>query len=105
MGRVCGLRIGELQMKMPKTRRTYCPSCRKHTVHDVGRVKKRKASELKAGQRQFRRVLAGYGGFPRALPSGDKPTKKVGLKLKCTECNKTQTLKGFRVKKLDLMEA
>jgi len=91
-------------MKMPKKKRTHCPSCRKHTLHDVTRPKKRKASELKAGQRQFRRVLAGYGGFPRALPSGDKPTKKVTFKLTCNECKKSHITKGFRVKKLELME-
>ncbi|RMF88904.1 MAG: 50S ribosomal protein L44e [Methanobacteriota archaeon] len=91
-------------MKMPKKKRTYCPTCRRHTPHDVSKTKKRKASELKAGQRQFRRVLAGYGGFPRALPSGDKPTKKVSLKLTCTECGKSHIIKGFRVKKLDLVE-
>ncbi len=92
-------------MKMPKKKKTYCPNCKKHTLHDINRVKKRKASELKAGQRQFRRVLAGYGGFPRALPSGDKPTKKVNLKLTCSVCQKSHSMKGFRVKKLDLMEA
>ena len=92
-------------MKMPKTKKTYCPKCRKHTVHEISKVKKRKASELKAGQRQFRRVLAGYGGFPRALPSGDKPTKKVNLKLTCTVCQKSQVIRGFRVKKLEIMEA
>jgi large subunit ribosomal protein L44e len=91
-------------MKMPKKKRTYCKSCRKHTTHDVARVKKRKASELKAGQRQFRRVLAGYGGFPRAKPSGDKPTKKVNFKITCIECKKSQVTKGFRVKKLELVE-
>lgn len=91
-------------MKMPKTRRTHCPSCNKHTVHEISRVKKKGASELKAGQRQFRRVLSGYGGFPRALPAGDKPTKKVNLKLKCTECQKSHVMRGFRVKKLELVE-
>lgn len=92
-------------MKMPKTKKTYCPKCRKHTVHEISKVKKRKASELKAGQRQFRRVLAGYGGFPRALPSGDKPTKKVNLMLTCKVCQKSQVIRGFRVKKLEIMEA
>jgi large subunit ribosomal protein L44e len=91
-------------MKMPKKKMTHCKSCRKHTLHDVARPKRRKASELKAGQRQFRRVLAGYGGFPRALPSGDKPTKKVSFKLTCTECQKSHSTRGFRVKKLEMVE-
>ncbi len=92
-------------MKMPTKRRTHCPTCKKHTEHDVLKVKKRKPSELKAGQRQFRRVLKGYGGFPRALPSGSKPTKKVVLLLKCKECGKSHSTKGFRVKTLELVEA
>ncbi|GCC10658.1 50S ribosomal protein L44e [archaeon] len=89
-------------MKMPKGKRTYCPTCRKHTVHEVLRVKKHKASELKAGQRQFRRVIKGYGGFPRPLPSGSKPTKRISLILKCRECKKAHSVKGFRVKKFEL---
>ncbi|WP_456474354.1 50S ribosomal protein L44e [Candidatus Pyrohabitans sp.] len=89
-------------MKMPKEKRTYCPSCKRHTTHEVLKVKKRKASELKAGQRQFRRVLAGYGGFPRPLPSGSKPTKRVALILRCKTCKKAHSMKGFRVKKLEM---
>ncbi len=89
-------------MKMPKEKRTYCPSCKKHTVHEVLRVKKHKASELKAGQRQFRRVIKGYGGFPRPLPSGAKPTKRISLILKCRVCKKAHSVRGFRVKKFEL---
>lgn len=89
---------------MPREKRTYCPSCNKTTVHEVLRVKKRKAGELKAGQRQFRRVLKGYGGFPRALPSGSKPTKRVSLILRCKECKKAHSVKGFRVKILSIEE-
>ena len=62
-------------MKMPKEKRTYCPHCKKHTMHEVHTSKKRKASELKWGQRQFRRVTAGYRGYPRPLPGGNKPVK------------------------------
>lgn len=92
-------------MKLPKKRRTYCPTCKKHTVHDVLRVKKRKASELKAGQRQFRRVMKGYRGFPRPQPSGaGKPTKRVSLLMRCTVCQKAQSKRGIRAKKLELTE-
>lgn len=92
-------------MKIPKERRTYCPSCRKHTPHEILRVKKKKASELKAGQRQFRRIMRGYGGFPRPQPSGaGKPTKKVNLLLRCKVCKKAHSMPGFRVKKLEFSE-
>ena len=51
-------------------------------MHEVHTAKKRKASELKWGQRQFRRVTAGYRGYPRPLPAGNKPVKKLDLRLK-----------------------
>jgi large subunit ribosomal protein L44e len=90
-------------MKMPKERRTYCPHCRKHTVHEVFESKKRKASELKWGQRQFRRVTAGYRGYPRPLPSGNKPIRKLDLRLKCKECGKTHIGKSFRNGKVEFV--
>ncbi len=93
-------------MKIPSERRTYCPTCKKHTLHELLRVKKRKASELKAGQRQFRRVMKGYGGFPRPQLSGaGKPSKKTSLILRCKECKKARSLQGFRTKKLEIIEA
>lgn len=92
-------------MKIPKERRTYCRTCKKHTIHDVLKVKKRKASELKAGQRQFRRVMSGYRGFPRPKLSGTgKPTKKAALILRCKECKKATSVRGFRAKKLEFVE-
>jgi large subunit ribosomal protein L44e len=92
-------------MKIPRQKRTYCPNCKTHTTHEILRVKKRKASELKAGQRQFRRVMKGYGGFPRPQQKGaGKPTKKVSLILRCTTCKKAHSVKGFRVKKLEIEE-
>lgn len=91
-------------MKMPKEKRTYCPKCKKHTEHEVLKVKKRKASEFRAGQRQFRRILKGYGSFPRALPSGSKPTKKVNIMLRCKTCKKSHNVTGFRIKMLSIEE-
>jgi large subunit ribosomal protein L44e len=71
----------------------------------VEEVKKKKASELKWGQRQFRRVIAGYRGYPRPLPTGSKPTKKRDLRYRCEECKKSQIRgKGFRAKKLEFEE-
>ena len=93
-------------MKMKKKIKRYCPYCKKHTLHTVELAKKRKASELTWGQRQFRRVLAGYGGYPRPLPSGSKPVKKLDLRYKCSECGKMHTRRsgGFRVRIFELVE-
>ena len=92
-------------MNMPGEIKTYCPFCEKHTTHDVERVKKKRASELKQGQRRFRRVMAGYRGFPRPKPEGrEKPTKKISLKYVCKECGKAHLRPGFRAKKFEIKE-
>ncbi len=92
-------------MKMPRKVKRYCPHCKKHTLHEVERVKKKRASELKWGQRRFRRVTAGYRGFPRPKPEGrEKPTKRVNLRYKCTECGKYHQPPAFRAKKFELTE-
>lgn len=92
-------------MKMPKKRRTYCAHCNKHTVHEVLKVKKKKASELKAGQRRFRRITSGYGGFPRPTPSHEKATKRINIKLKCSVCGKQHSVRGVRLKKFEIVES
>ena len=92
-------------MKMPRNIKRYCPSCQVHTTHEVERVKKKKASELKWGQRRFRRVTAGYGGFPRPKPEGrEKPTKRVHLRYRCKKCGKKHQSPSIRVKKFELTE-
>ena len=94
-----------IQMKLPRLIKTYCPYRRRHTNHDVERVKKKRASELKWGQRRFRKVTAGYGGFPRPKPEGrEKPTKRVHLRYRCKECNKAHNVVGRRASKFELVE-
>ncbi|MGA1873794.1 MAG: 50S ribosomal protein L44e [Thermoplasmatota archaeon] len=92
-------------MKMPRTIKRYCPSCQTHTPHEVDKVKKRKASELAWGQRRFRKVTAGYGGFPRPKPEGrEKPTKRVNLKYRCKTCKKAWQSPSIRAKRFELTE-
>ncbi|HIH96135.1 MAG TPA: 50S ribosomal protein L44e [Thermoplasmata archaeon] len=87
-------------MKRPHEIKAYCPYCKKHTLQVIERVKKRKASELKAGQRRFRRVMAGYRGFPRPKPQGrEKATKRVYLLFRCKECNKAIQPPSIRAKR------
>lgn len=94
-------------MKYPKTVRTLCPSCKKHTEHTVKLASKKgrsKAHTMSQSVKRFQRKMEGYGSFPRPNPRGEgKPTKKVDLRLKCKECGKTHTKKGFRVKKFELV--
>ena len=92
-------------MLRPRAMQTYCPYCKKHTEHEVERVKKRKASEMRRGQRRFRRVTAGYRGFPRPKPEGrEKPTKRVALRFRCKTCKKAHQRPAIRAKKFDLTE-
>jgi len=92
-------------MKMPQRIRGYCPFCNKHTELEVERVKNRPRAELRAGQRRFRRVTAGYGGFPRPKPEGrEKPTKRIHLRFRCRECKKAHQRPGIRAKKFELVE-
>jgi large subunit ribosomal protein L44e len=94
-------------MKHPKTVRTYCPTCRKHTIHTVKQVKKKgrsKAHPESQSAKRFQRKIKGYRGFPRPMPKGEgKPTKKLDLRFQCKECGKMHTKKGFRVKKFELV--
>lgn len=94
-------------MKYPKSVRTYCNHCRKHTEHTVKQIKKRaRSSTHPASQsaKRFERKIRGYRGFPRPQPSGEgKPTKKVDLRLQCKVCGKMHTKVGFRIKKFELV--
>ena len=94
-------------MKYPKTVRTLCPFCKKHTEHSIKQSKRKgrsKAHPLSQSQRRFKRKLKGYGSFPRPNPKGEgKPTKKVDLRLTCSECKKAHTKKGFRVRRFELI--
>ncbi len=93
-------------VKMPRVRKEYCPTCRKHTDHEVERVKTRPRSELKWGQRRYRRATAGYGGFPRPKFEGrQKPTVKLNLRYRCKVCKKAHQRQGFRAKTIELTEA
>lgn len=91
-------------VKMPRQVKRYSPKAGRHTMHTVERVKKRRASELKWGQRRFRRVTAGYRGFPRPKPSGEKPTKRVNILYRCTETGKAHTPSCQRAKKFELVD-
>ncbi len=89
-------------MKSPRNIKRYCPYCHIHTVHEIERLKKHKASEMKWGQRRFRRVTAGYGGFPRAKPHGEKASRRLAILYRCKECKKAHQTPNIRAKKFDI---
>lgn len=92
-------------MIRPRRVKKYCRKCKKHQDHEVERIKKRKASELKQGQRRFRRVTAGYRGFPRPKPDGrEKATRRVALRYRCKQCKKAHQPPAQRAKKFEIKE-
>lgn len=92
-------------MKMPVKFRTYCPFCRKHELHEVEKVKKGRASGLNWINRQkARRGAVGNLGKFSKVPGGDKPTKKINVRYRCTVCKKAHLRAGFRLKKFELTE-
>lgn len=92
-------------MQKPRKIKRYCPKCKKHTVHAIEKIKKRKASELKQGQRRFRRVMSGYRGFPRPKPEGrEKTSRRLSLKFTCDVCKKSHQPPSIRAKKFEIGE-
>lgn len=75
-------------VNVPKTRRTFCAGkCRKHTVHKISQYKKGKDSEMAQGKRRYNRKQQGYGGQTKPIfHKKAKTTKKIVLKLECSEC-------------------
>ena len=92
-------------MQKPRKVKRYCPYCKKHTIHEVEKMKKKPASELKQGQRRFRRVMRGYGGFPRPKPEGrEKTSRRAALRFTCNTCHKTHQPPSQRAKKVEIGE-
>jgi large subunit ribosomal protein L44e len=92
-------------MQKPRKIKRYCPTCKKHTEHNVEKIKKKKASELKQGQRRFRRVMRGYRGFPRPKPEGrEKTSRRAALKYTCNLCKKSHQPPTKRTKKFEIGE-
>ena len=90
-------------MKFPAQIRTHCPSCKKHTDHKVSVVKKHERGTLSGGQRRFLGVMKGYRGFPRPKVNPVKQTKRIDMRLKCSQCKKMHTkTRTFRAKKFEL---
>ncbi|MCD6208698.1 MAG: 50S ribosomal protein L44e [Thermoprotei archaeon] len=91
-------------MKVPKEIRTYCPKCRKYTVHTVMLYKPGKRRTLAAGQRRYLAKQKGYGSKRKPEQKITvKITKKQVLKLKCKECGYTIHREGIRLRKLEII--
>ena len=79
---------------IPKTIRSFCKKAKKHTVHKVTQYKSGKATLTAQGKRRYDMKQKGFGGQTKPVfRKKAKNTKKIVLKLECTQ---TKT-KSFRV--------
>ncbi len=103
-------------MKLPKSKKRFCPYCRKHTEHKVTQAKKRTRSTahpLSWGGRlrtEKRGRARGYGNTgkyskpPKPKMTGKKQSKKTDFRYECTVCKRMHVQKkGFRAKKVEFV--
>lgn len=102
-------------MKIPKTVKRFCKTCKKHTEHKVSQNKKKNASSFKRGSKvraRLRGRARGVGNLGRySKPAvtkfkrtGAKQTKKTDLRYTCAVCKKASCQKsGIRSKKVELI--
>merc|ERR1711860_163264 len=92
-------------VNVPKSRRTYCKSkdCRKHTLHKVTQYKTGRASLYAQGKRRYDRKQSGYGGQTKPMfRKKAKTTKKITLRMECTDCKTKKQLALKRCKHFEL---
>uniref|UniRef100_A0A0M3IGK2 60S ribosomal protein L44 n=1 Tax=Ascaris lumbricoides TaxID=6252 RepID=A0A0M3IGK2_ASCLU len=91
-------------VNVPKTRRTFCDGkCRKHTMHKVTQYKKGKESTYAQGRRRYDSKQKGFGGQTKPIfRKKAKTTKKIVLRMECTECKHRKQLPIKRCKHFEL---
>ena len=90
-------------MNIPKTRKTFCSTCKKHTLFKVTQYKAGKASLFAQGKRRYDRKQRGYGGQTKPIfRKKAKTTKKIVLRMECTDCKKKKQLPLKRTKHFEL---
>ena len=92
-------------VNVPKTRKTFCKGkkCRKHTLHKVTQYKAGKASLYAQGKRRYDRKQSGYGGQTKPVfHKKAKTTKKIVLRMECTECKYRKQVPLKRCKHFEL---
>ncbi|XP_022079266.1 60S ribosomal protein L44-like isoform X2 [Acanthaster planci] len=90
-------------VNVPKARRTYCKKCKHHKMHKVTQYKAGKASVHVQGKRRYDRKQTGYGGQTKPVfHKKAKTTKKIVLRMECTECKFRKQLPIKRCKHFEL---
>lgn len=75
------------QVNVPKQRKTFCKKCKCHKLHKVTQYKKSKERSAAQGRRRYDRKQQGFGGQTKPIfRKKAKTTKKIVLRMECTEC-------------------
>merc|ERR1712037_70236 len=81
------IQIPMVQVK--KVRRTYCGACHTHKNHRVSQYKKGRESLFAQGKRRYDAKQEGFGGQKKPIQKRKyKVTKKITLRLECSECKR-----------------
>ena len=102
-------------MKIPKTVKRFCKTCKKHTEQKVTQNKKRASSSLSFGSKYRARLrgrargVGNHGKYSKPAVtkfkrSGAKSTKKTDLRYSCSICKKMSSqAEGIRSKKVEFV--
>ena len=90
-------------VNVPKARKTYCVRCKTHKTHKVTQYKKSKERTNSQGRRRYDRKQQGFGGQTKPIfRKKAKTTKKVVLRMECSECKRRFQLPLKRCKHFEL---
>lgn len=102
-------------MKFPKSTKTYCPKCKKHTEQSISQMKVKgrssthplsRGSSSRLKRRGLRRGFGSKGRYSKPpiakwKRTGAKVSKKIILKLTCKICKKSRQTNLGRLKKVE----
>ncbi|PIN99625.1 50S ribosomal protein L44e [archaeon CG10_big_fil_rev_8_21_14_0_10_43_11] len=97
-------------MKVPRSMKRYCPTCKTHEEQKVVRVKARAKNPLGRIERiRSARIQKGYGSTPYPQPQKSKRhkkklSKKPDIRFECKNCKKQHPYQSSkRTKKFELV--
>ncbi|CAB3380610.1 large ribosomal subunit protein eL42 [Cloeon dipterum] len=90
-------------VNVPKSRRTFCKKCKKHKPHKVTQYKKSKERHAAQGRRRYDRKQQGFGGQTKPIfRKKAKTTKKIVLRMECSDCKFRKQIPLKRCKHFEL---
>ena len=92
-------------VNVPKTKKAFCKGkkCKNHQMHKVTQYKTGKASLYAQGKRRYDRKQSGFGGQTKPVfKKKAKTTKKIVLRMECTECKRRIQVPLKRAKHFEL---